>query len=140
MVADDELLAKSDDGHSDEIRLGHDGIKFLNIEMHSIYIYTNGFITINAPLTNAPYQLPDTAHDLLPEHFGQNNLLAPLWTDISTISGGDVFYRHVLDTDSLMQVTNEINSVHSKDSGIECSLLTSLFKKLFGLLIALLSN
>jgi hypothetical protein len=132
MWTGDHLLEKSDDGNSGLIVLGHDEIPFLNIKMHSIYIYTNGFITINAPLTNAPYQLPDTDHNLSPEHFGENNLLAPLWTDISTINGGDIFYRHVLDSESLMQINNEINSMHSGIEiiiviSISCGILTLLF-------------
>lgn len=116
-AAYDHLMIKSDDGHSDSV--GVSNIEFLNINITSIYIYTNGLVTLNAPLEYEG-QLPGEEHNLSPDQFGKNNLLAPFWSDVSTINGGDVFYRHVLDTESLRQVGDEIHLLHGKDS--ECKL------------------
>ena len=107
-------MKNNDDGHTDFISVSN--IEFTDINITSIYVYTNGFITLNEPLTNEA-QLPNLDQDLAPDHFGFNNLIAPFWTDISTINGGDVFYRHVLDTGSLLQISNEINLLHGRDAG-----------------------
>jgi hypothetical protein len=109
----DHLLAKSDDGHSGPVAVRN--IEFLNLKISEIFVYTNGFITLNAELTDAS-QLPDGSSEFSPE-LGQNYILAPFWSDASTINGGDVFYRHVLDTESLVQISEEIHLLRGDSTG-----------------------
>lgn len=114
MLAHDHMMEKSDDGHTDPIPASH--IEFLGISIDCIFVYTNGFITLNEPL-KVGRQLPDQEHNLKANRFKSNNLIAPLWTDVDTVNGGNVYYRHVLDTKSLRQISNEINEYHTLDAG-----------------------
>ncbi len=110
--ANDHLLKKSDDGYSDPIAVRN--IEFLNLNISTIFIYTNGFITLNSKFTYSN-QLPDDSNNFNID-LGENYIIAPLWSDVNSINGGDIFYRHVLDTESLIQISNEIHLLNGNDS------------------------
>jgi len=97
-LAGDKVLFKNDDGFDGPISISTT-FPFFNKSYDSLFINTNGLISFeNGVSQYSPIQFP------LQSVIG----VSPYWTDINTLTGGDVFYREVLDPNLLSQFATEI--------------------------------
>jgi hypothetical protein len=90
-TANDEIMSKGDDNHIGPIAINNE---------NKIYIYTNGLISFDEIIPNS---------HLIGEIPSNISFIAPFWTDASTLSSGEIFYRKVSDNESLNQISDEIS-------------------------------
>jgi len=78
----DQILPENDDGSFGPISLGAK-IKFFSNDFQKLFVNTNGVISFLFP-----------TQDFVPIKFpALNPLIAPFWTDLTTLNGGKIFYR-----------------------------------------------
>jgi hypothetical protein len=100
-AAYDTALPKNDDGSNGPISLGVP-IRFFNISYSTIYVNTNGHISFFAAYSNyTALRFPLTFP-----------LIAPFWTDINTLTGGQIYYRESSSSTDLTQAKSDIVKVY----------------------------
>jgi hypothetical protein len=99
--AGDEVMFKNDDEFVGPILI-NTNFAFFNKSYSSLFVNTNGLISFNVGVSSfTPVAFP------LREIIG----VAPFWNDIDTRKGGDIFYREVLDANTLNIIGNDIRRV-----------------------------
>lgn len=96
--AGDVTLFKNDDSFAGPIRISV-AFPFFSKVYTSLFVNTNGLISFERGVSQyTPSEFP------LLDIIG----VSPFWGDIDTRRGGDVFYREILDTNSLNSIAYEI--------------------------------
>jgi WD40 repeat protein len=99
----DTLLPKNDDGSYGPIKIGLK-FTFFNKVYSSIFVNSNGFISFlsaiskNFPIQKYPMTTP---------------LISPFWSDISTLVGGQIYFRESFCSCDLNQAKTEIAEIYS---------------------------
>ena len=107
-VQSNDNALRRDDDHHYLIQKGID-FKFFNNYYSAYYLSTNGVIKL-VQNENDRFDVSEN-----PKNFPINNytLIAPFWSDISTESTGDVFYRLVNDSNTLNRIACDIRQSFS---------------------------
>ena len=96
-------MPKNDDGSYGPIKLGLK-LPYFSKYYSTIYVNTNGLISFLSPISK-PYS--DTKYPI------STPLISPLWSDINTILGGQIYYRESFCSCDLNQAKNEIANIYS---------------------------
>lgn len=95
----DSLAEKSDDAVIGPININI-SIAINKLNISSLFIYANGFITFNKPYYGSS-SIPQKAP------INKISMIFPLWTDLNILRKGDIYYREIKDNVSLSQITND---------------------------------
>ena len=99
----DSTMFKNDDQSIGPIDISTT-FMFFNKTFESVYVNTNGILSFNRSIS-----------EFKPIPFPLDNLvgLAPLWCDVDTRKGGDVYYREILKEQELNLIGSEIRLAFS---------------------------